>query len=94
MHICNYLNALTRATEVSCPQRRFLSPALLCDNSNIIRAIQQVGDLFESFSLMWQEARTCIDTIEFSKAIVWKDLIPEGFEDTALELMSKVQHGK
>lgn len=32
----------------------------------------------------------CIDTIEFSKAIVWKDLVPEGFEDTALELMSKV----
>lgn len=50
----------------------------------------QAGDLFESFTLLWQEARTCIDTIEFSKAIVWKDLIPEGFEDTALELMSKV----
>lgn len=51
---------------------------------------QQVGELFESFTLLWQEAHTCIDTIEFSKAVVWKDLVPEGFEDTAAELMSKV----
>ncbi|CAN0205861.1 unnamed protein product, partial [Scytosiphon promiscuus] len=32
-----------------------------------------------------------MDTIEFSKAIIWKDLIPEGFEDTALALLSKVK---
>lgn len=51
---------------------------------------QQVGELFESFTLLWQEARICIDTIEFSKAIVWKDLVPEGFEETAVKLMSKV----
>lgn len=50
----------------------------------------QVGELFETFTLLWQEARICIDTIEFSKTIVWKDLVPEGFEDTATELMSKV----
>lgn len=30
--------------------------------------------------------------IEFSKAIVWKDLIPEGFEETALQLMSKASN--
>ncbi|CAM9166881.1 unnamed protein product, partial [Ectocarpus sp. 12 AP-2014] len=51
--------------------------------------ISQAGELFESFTLLWQEARTCIDTIKFSEAIVWNDLIPEGFEDTALALMSK-----
>ncbi|CAM9153876.1 unnamed protein product [Ectocarpus fasciculatus] len=53
--------------------------------------ISQAGELFESFTLLWQEARTCIDTIKFSEAIVWNDLIPEGFEDTALALMSKVK---
>lgn len=31
--------------------------------------------------------------IEFSKAIKWKDLIPEGFEDTAIKLVSMVGKG-
>ncbi|CAM9114065.1 unnamed protein product, partial [Sphacelaria rigidula] len=53
--------------------------------------ITQVDELYEAYTLLWQEARACSDTIVFSKAIVWKDLIPEGFEDTALELMSKVK---
>ena len=52
---------------------------------------RQVQDLFASFTLMWQEARTCSEMIEFSKAIKWKDLIPEGFEDTATKLMSMVR---
>lgn len=54
--------------------------------------IEQVDELYEAYTLLWQEARACSDTIVFSKAIVWKDLIPEGFEDTALELMSKVSN--
>ncbi|CAM9198488.1 unnamed protein product, partial [Ectocarpus sp. 12 AP-2014] len=29
--------------------------------------ISQAGELFESFTLLWQEARTCIDTIKFSE---------------------------
>ncbi|CAM9165488.1 unnamed protein product, partial [Laminaria digitata] len=53
--------------------------------------ISQVEDLFGSFTLMWQEARTCSEMIELSKAIKWKDLIPEGFEDTAIKLMSMVK---
>lgn len=73
---------------------RGIEPAGLCVGTVILlidhAQPQQVGELFESFTLLWQEARTCIDTIEFSKAIVWKDLVPEGFEDTATEIMSKV----
>lgn len=54
--------------------------------------IEQVDELFEAYTLLWQEARACSDTIVFSKAIIWKDLIPEGFEDTASELMSKASY--
>lgn len=70
--------------------RRPIKRASLETWATTCATLGQIGELFESFTLLWQEARTCSDTIEFSKAIVWKDLIPEGFEDTASELMSKV----
>lgn len=50
----------------------------------------QATELFDSFVLLWEEARSCTEIIDFSTTILWKDLIPEGLEDTASELEAKV----